>query len=562
MKFALRNTKTIWLLVLAALLVLIAVDRSNWARVSQWREDQSATMWLGFTQSAFSLPVGLISSVHTPNPNGMPLFALLLSRLPNLWSVSTTLGILQGILVLWIGWLVVGRSTKFFLLTLPVLASVILRATSVEFWNQWVMTSINLFYFGLLVYYLNRPSVWKVPLLLVPMLLAPAFYLAGLANAVVFFLLAALVMVLKPPHGSRKTWRFSVLACVLLVGAALWLTWIPYAQAMAGQTLPSTGMDLESLKNRFMNTLQSLVDFPIWNEMHWVTNTPDYFYQSSTQILPIAAKHVSTLTHFLTLGQSAIFMALLALALVILHIKRRTLDQFFLPGRQRLGAIVLLSMAFVVLSFVVSAALLGPFWANGVRTDQTVQFLPFVLMAWFGFPFVVRLPRWVRFAAVSLTGIIAAAFVISNLVLGAQVVSAHLDYRGSYLSDADVPLVQKEQVVGFIAQDWESVSTSKTVAVTYDLGGNKWNYLPEFGQPLEQWYPAPMTMGRAFDYELRRVYGLSNSQEGIQLRPLFPTRYVVSYAFMPEPVQAGVTLQHFIFGRLRVSVVQTELSAH
>ncbi len=560
MKLSLRKTKAIWFLILATLLILVAIDRGIWATVTQWREDQATTIWLGYTQSPLALPVGLISSMSVPNPNGMPLLAEVLSRLPNLWSVSTLLGVLQGALVLWVGWLIAGRSAKFFLLTLPVLASVILRATSVEFWNQWVMTSIDLLYFGLLVSYLKQPSVWKLPLLMIPMLLAPAFYLAGLVNAVVFFIITAVVIYFKRPLGNRKTWYFSILCGVLLVGLALWLTWIPYARAMAGQSLPATGIDLETLKHRFQSSISALVDFPVWNELHWVTNTPDYYYQSSTQILSLAAKHVSTLTHFLTLAQSMLFMAFLVLALVVLHLKRWTLDQFFLVGQQRIGGLVLLGIGFVVLAFAVTGLLGGPAWASGDRTDQTVQFIPFVLMAWFEFPFAVRLPTVARTAAVLLTSIIAAAFIISNLVLGVQVVTAHLEYRGNFLSEADVPLAQKDQVVDFIARDWEAVSTSKTVSVTYDLGGNKWDNVPLIGIAMEKWYAAPMTMGRAFDFELNRIYGLKNSMEGIQFRPLFPTRYIVSYAFMPEPSQPGLALKHFIFGRLRVSVVQQELS--
>ena len=149
-----------------------------------------------------------------------------------------------------------------------------------------------------------------------------------------------------------------------------------------------------------------------------------------------------------------------------------------------------------------------------------------------------------------------AVFVGANLMLSVQVVSAHLDYRGSYLSAADVPLLEKEQAVNFIAHDWESRSSEKTIGVTYDLGGGVWDYVPDFGQGLLMWYPAPMTMGRAFDYELLRVYHLTNNRENVQFRPLYPTHYLVSYAFLPEPSQPGVKFTHYIFGRLRVSVVQ------
>jgi len=100
------------------------------------------------------------------------------------------------------------------------------------------------------------------------------------------------------------------------------------------------------------------------------------------------------------------------------------------------------------------------------------------------------------------------------------------------------------QVVDFIAHDWMKISNKKQIPVSYDLGGGRWNGVTNTGGIYEKWYPAPFTIGRAFDFELLRVYGLKNSQEGIQVRSMDHARYIVSYAFLDPPVLPGVKMTH------------------
>jgi len=112
------------------------------------------------------------------------------------------------------------------------------------------------------------------------------------------------------------------------------------------------------------------------------------------------------------------------------------------------------------------------------------------------------------------------------------------------------------QVVDFIARDWRRVSNSTIVPVDYKLGGGRWDAIPEVGLVLTQWYSAPMTDGRSFDYDLKRRYGLTNRQEGIQLRTFGTGRYLVTYAFEDKPNIPNANIKNYIFGRLRVSVVE------
>ena len=59
----------------------------------------------------------------------------------------------------------------------------------------------------------------------------------------------------------------------------------------------------------------------------------------------------------------------------------------------------------------------------------------------------------------------------------------------------------------------------------------------------------------AFDYELLRRHGLTNEQEGTQLRTFGAGRYLVTYAFEEPPTIEGADVVHHVRGRLRVTVV-------
>ena len=90
-----RQASKIVLLIVVLSTILIVVDRYYWAQIAQWREDQAANIWIGYTAGIGHSPVGLISSRYIPNPNGMILLGSLLSLLPGLFSISIFLGLTQ-----------------------------------------------------------------------------------------------------------------------------------------------------------------------------------------------------------------------------------------------------------------------------------------------------------------------------------------------------------------------------------------------------------------------------------------------------------------------------------
>jgi hypothetical protein len=546
-----RCKRAWWALFLAGLVILVAFDRGYWAEVAQWREDQACNLWLGYSRNPLTLPLGLISSVGTPNPNGMPLLAVALSQLPNLWAISTALGLLQGVLVVWVCWLIAGPRPLFLLLALPALSSVVLRATSVDFWNQWILTSVNLAFFGLWIAFLRRQSPWAIVGCIALMLYAPAMYLAGLVNAVLYlvFVLAALWM--RPPELSSKDHAAPALVALALVGLAIVLTWAPFAKVMDGMPLPGSSMTVEIAQHRLLQSLESALGFPRWSVTHWYHHTELSFLQSSHAIMGSSAKRMLRWSTLLLLVQASLALLALLVALAGRLRTQRPFAKFFATRDQFIGRSIMAGLVLVMLAVVLSPLLGGPAWTTDDRPDQQVQFLPFLLFAWFALPYVVKLPTKIGWALRGSTLLVALCFCVLSLRGGWQIVLSHLNYRGSSLTDADVPLQHRRQAVAFIAHDWLTISADRKIPVSYQLG-QEW--VDEFGKQLDPWYPAPMTVGRAFDFELSRVYGLTNTQEGLHTRSSRSVRYLVSYAFARLPYMPGASVTHHDFGRIRVTI--------
>ncbi len=159
-----RPQRPLLVALVGLLLLAVVLDRFAWASVAIWREDPATNMWLGYTRSIFEMPVGLISSMRIPNPNGLVLASAILSRLPSLWVVSAVLGVLQACLIAWVSWLGT-RDLKLALLSAgPLLASITLRGTSVDLWGQWTSIPVNFLLMAGLLIYIRSRSPWGLPL--------------------------------------------------------------------------------------------------------------------------------------------------------------------------------------------------------------------------------------------------------------------------------------------------------------------------------------------------------------------------------------------------------------
>lgn len=537
--------------------ILLLVDRYYWAQISQWREDQATNIWLGYTSTIGNMPVGLISSKDIPNPNGMILLGAILSVLPGLISVSFFLGFVQIILVALVGLKSFGSDWRYILLaTVPPLFSIVLRSSSVEFWNQYVMTLVNIFFIFWAVKYLEDRSLWNLPPIITMILLAPSLYLAGVVNAIAMTILTVAIIIYKRPMMNNPIPVLIVI--LLLVSSSLILTWLPYFQNVGLEQITNYSKTRLGPVAMFQSAWESLFGLPIYATFQWADRST----------LSLAIKHadpriLSATSQFLLklIGRIHLVQAVFAFiafaytlltALMTNKAGRESGDLIIFP----IARVVILSGLFIGTSYTLSAWLGGPAWMDGERPDQIVQFFPMFLFIIFLLPTMVAAGGKAKKIITGTSFILLLLFAAVNLLGGITIMRDHLQYRGNALTEADVPLIHKMQVVDFIAVDWKKHSNSNIIPVDYDLGGGVWDWVPEFGNALLQWYPAPMTEGRGFDYELLRRYGLTNQQEGTQIRAFGNGRYLVTYAFEDSPQIETGTIDHYIFGRLRVSILE------
>ncbi len=552
-----RKNIILFIVILSALMILI--DRYYWAQIAQWREDQATNLWLGYTAKLDHIPVGLISSKYIPNPNGMILLGSLLSLLPDLLSVSLFLSLAQALLLILVGWKASAGSWQYFALAaFPALSSVVLRSSSVEFWNQFTITLVNVFFIFWALRYLEKPSLWNLPPIVILTLLAPSLYLAGVVNAIVMILLTLGMIVYKRPAWRQALPVAAVIAIILVVSVLV--TWRPYFQSVHLGQLADVNKNHLGPIAAFRTFWESLFGIPIYGTFQWADQAvfAKAIKHADEAILSQPAKVLLRLV-----GRAYLLQAVFAFA-TGLYVLYRLIVQA-VPQTENRPAVnipglrlVILSVLFICLSFTISKWMGGPDWLNGERPDQTVQFLPMFLFSIFLLPVVIRFGGRSGRLITMISYFLLVFFAGVNLLCGFIIVRDHLQYRGDILTEADIPLTDKQQAVRYIAEDWRMFSPSDTVPIDYDIDRGVWDgiALTEPAVLLNKWYPAALTECRGFDYELLRQYGLRNEQEGTQARTFGNGRYLVTYAFEDPPqVKTGKITQH-VFGRLRVTTVE------
>lgn len=552
-----RNLIFIFIIVIG----LIIFDRISWASISQWREDQATTIWIGFTRDLFHIPVGLISSKDIPNPNGMVLLAIFISRLPGLWFISSFLGIAQAFLLIECCWIIFGNSRLFFISSAVLISSAVARAISIEFWNQWMLLYPDILFFIWLSDYFKKPDLIKIPWAIFIILFAPALYLGAIVNSLAFSLLLALTVWITWPGLKSKKVVLPLLFSVTIFIIMVILTWIPYFKAVDPKTLVSySGPTFFSMIRQVMLALYSLVGFIFLSSTTWIIHTIPSIMFFDGRILPPFSQFIVDANNAILIGQALLSFFLVA---ITFHLSPPTLKNpwhIFRKGYAMQGFIASMIFIFLLVSFTLTPLLNGPAWLLGERIDQTNQFVPLFLIFWFTTPLILALPEKLHKFISSVTIGLAGSFILINIVLGLITLTSIRGYRGTILTSADVPLFQKLEVVRSIAENWKARSSSDVVPVYYDQTGGTWDWLYEFGPKLNRWYPAPYTIGREYDYELLRIYHLHNKYEGTdsKYRSINQAKYIVFYAFRSELF--GNNYRQVVIGRLGLATQDTRAS--
>ena len=534
------------------LIACVVADRWLWASVAQWREDAGTNLWLGYTTWLHGSlpPVGLLSSKHVPNPNGMPLISMPLSLLPSLFWVSLSCGVAQAGSIIWASYeLSRGARWVRLSLVLPPLACVFLRAASVELWNQWLFITVNAALVAVVARELRTHHPAHYTLIAWLILVSPSLYLMGVLNALLF---AAALLVLiwhqrRQIQWERSATRTYVALIVLGAIGSVWLTWFPYLSTVRFSEL--TDLQSMPLRVRAMDAWTAFRRTRKWI-LHVHPPDLDAIWHSDSAINgPDVQPHAQLMARVFRVQ---LWIGLLALGTAAIHVLRER--------RLPLRITPLWLLAGVVAAYVGSPLLGGPPWHTGDRADQSLTFLIWLFWAAFSVPLLGRalgrLRSLITFASVCT----ALCYTGIAAYCGVEAAWAHLSYRGKVVSVADVPVVHKELALAFIAADWRARSQSDRVPLHYDMVG-EWDWIPSHGNLMLKYLPEPVfTVGRALDWELLRRFQLHNAHEGQPKRSYQGDRYVMTYAAKRVPRYVPRHAEHHLFGRIRVSVVDQGLT--
>ena len=523
------------------LALFFIVDRILFALIASWREDQGANLYIGFYYFEWPISVGLLSSIKIPNPNGMIHLGAALAWLPGLIAVSSALGIIQVVtLSIWLKTTELVDKKYLLFVILPVLSSFVIRVEGSELWNNVIFVAVNSLFLATTNYFYKTGSPYSVGTLILFVLVAPSFYLAGLANAFAYGVLTAIALWLSRAQIQKKSAQSITGSILFLLSGMilLWLfVWQPYFIA--------TPLD----QIRGMSNI--LLSEKLYLALEAIFYTPSWLFRFTNIRLPLLYDYGDSL------GAPVFWLSnLLAVLLKIqlLIAVGGLLSWAFQKWVKRNAGHCPVSSAnafvFGLLFFVmVSSPLLGgPNLHRGERIDIVHQFYPAFLFLVFGIAFHgARLmhSRWHKIITFN-----ACCFVICNLLAGYALVYTALTKQSERITHADVPVIDKVRAVEYIAKDWKSSGGGPIIAVDYDIEGI-WAWVPELNKTHSVYYPNVYTIGRALDYEFERMHQLKNYREGDPIRSGTTARYVITYRHTCDRLDSTAIKKNY-FGRICV----------
>ena len=495
-------------------IIVLLLQRYFLLDISQWREDQATTYWLGQMLRFNEVSVGLISSTEIPNPNGLIWIGKFISII-NDFKMSIFVFSLLQLIVLYLfikkADLEGTKNAKYFLF-LALGSSPYLVLSSFELWSQFLYITINFFLF---LYLFNSEKIVSPFGLVLITFLLPSFYLAGIMNLISSLIILLVLIVIKKKSikfSEKKLVDFALLLSIVLI---IKYVWIPYFSNLDFDKI----FDLASQENENANIIDLFkkIFFGYFYQEPYLIQSDLNIYSRMTLRLRTALK-----IFHLMLSLYFVIISVISIGLFLNNKNKKIKYENYLPG------------LFILVSYVVSPILGGPNFFLNERADINLQFYPLYLV------FIYLLSSKLfeinvlgkLFKLVNTLSLVIL-FLVNSLFLG-SLYQDYKSYNGNILSNSDIPLIYKIEVVDYIYQDLEKSDSINSLNIYYDLGGDGFDWIPGFGEKLTPYYEAPYTLGRVFDLLFYKKYGLKNSQEGIQFRTIENANYILTYRDFPK----------------------------
>jgi len=321
-------------------------------------------------------------------------------------------------------------------------------------------------------------------------------------------------------------------------------TWIPFFNKVSINAISKVGNSSYDILlifiERYKNTVRSLFGF-------WVDERSYYFPTMNVNIISDSTNDIYQL--FLKFHWFLQRYALLNILLIffLLIFFQKMLDMNYIKK-------VFILIFYLFLFTSISPAIGGREFLKYQRMDNYIETYFIYLYIWFFLGFCYKnfkLSKLLHF----INSFLLIFFVMFNIYFSYNILFDNYQNKSTVLSDSDVPMLYKQQITEYIADDWSKTGDSNKIPIFYDLGGGIYDWVNEFGTQYSPYYPSnPYTIGRGFDYILKKQYNLSNSQEGKQFRNIEESKYIISYIFSSENIEIYSEYENFYFGKLRLSI--------
>jgi hypothetical protein len=511
--------------VLVALVAASIVLRWSLADFADWGIDEAANLWLGTELLAGNdVPTGLVSSRGVPNLAGAPLLAMPLSLLPDLLAVSRALSLLQLACLAVLGASLWRRGGSPVAVAGVLLLFPALMLASFSMWNQYLTIPLTALTLPLLLFLVDgssepRPRAAALVGCVLLLVMLPALHLAAFVDLAVGIGVLASILVLRPLAVSTVV-LVPGLVMVAVLAAPLYLPWLGVVWPRVFTTgwwglvalalacaLVATAV-LRPLRQSLQRGARASLESKM---LSWAFCAAVVFCLSVSCVLPMLGAQpgrrlldaVEPSGWVLLIAQAAMVLAATPIVGKMLWDCRhgRTLGELMerrfacRPGT----AAVILGWATLLCAarLVAEPTLLSP---HG-RSDLLLPLTPALLAV------VLVLGRPGRRRATSLiSGVSVVVAITAFGWLAAFGVSD--DYRDAFWQPPP-PSVMREVVDWIAAVSGDGVDRG-LIDLGYDLErGREW--INEVAcRPWTSWY----SIGRPYDWLLRRRHGLTNIREG------------------------------------------------
>lgn len=532
-------------LKLISLLSLLIYFKYSFSQLSPWREDEAVTLWLSLVNNIFDSPFGNVSSKGIPNPNLSVVLSKFLILFDSFSMVSFVLALIQMSVIYY----AFRNKNNVFnnVLLLFVGFNLYLTYLTSTIWYQFMITTVNALFLKIIFDFVFEKKYYLFPYFPLIALLPASLYLGGVSNSILFslFFFIAIIINLKNFKSFFSNISHLFFSTTLFL-SLLFFTWFQYFKNIDINLLRiqsgSQFFPYSRIKDYLYVGYQSMKDAPQFFLDVFSSADKIYFLFSYSDKLTQKSENLINLTFFTHKLLNITSLGVLFIAVIFIFINKK--DKLNLKLLYKNVFIL-----FYILSFTIATPLIGgreflqfDIMALSVFASLYVCFL----FIWISLPFIFKEFTFFN----KFLNIFLYIFLILNIASSITLRDDFLNSNSFSLSEADESVIFKEDIVDFLA-----LKSGKNIKIYYDLGGEVYNWIPEFNEKnySTNYYKNSFSIGRDFDYLLKRKYNIDNTQEGKIIRSYKDTDFYIGYNFEDFPEDVYTNYQHHVFGNYRVT---------